>query len=171
MLKVVLALLFLVGALPPAMAQEWYRLSSAEGAVTAYFRTQPEYKPPVDKKGSHPVRVLKLPPSKFLVSYSELLRGEIAKYGAEELLNGLAHATMVAFLTERLGTRRMTYGGYPAIEMLIRRGNDSFGFAQRLAIPESIIVQRHMLVGNRYYLWIYEAPPGTQDGGGCGTIS
>jgi hypothetical protein len=58
----------------------------------------------------------------------------------------------------------MTYGGYPAIEMLIRQGNDSFGFAQRLAIPESIMVQRHMLVGNRYYLWIYEAPPGTQDG-------
>jgi len=108
--------------------------------------------------------VLELAHSKFQVSYSELLPGEIAKYGADELLNGLAHASMVAFFMERLGTRRMSYGGYPAIEMVIGQGNDSFGFAQRLGIPESIMVQRHMLVENRYYLWIYEGPPGTQDG-------
>ena len=165
-LKVVLTLLLLLCMLPPvsAMAQEWYRLSSTEGAFTAYFPAQPEYKPTLDKNGSHPLWVLERPPSKFQVSYSELLPGEVAKYGAEELLNGLAHASMVAFLMERLGTRRMSYGGYSAIEMLIRQGNDSFGFAQRLGIPESIMVQRHMLVGSRYYLWIYEGPPGTQDG-------
>lgn len=166
MLEVVLTLLLLVCALPPApvMAQEWYRLSSAEGAFSVYFPTQPEYKPTLDKNGSLPLWVLQLPPSKFQVSYAELLAGEVAKYGADELLNILAHASMVAFLMERLSTRRMNYGGYPAIEMLIRQGNDSFGFAQRLGIPESIMVQRHMLVGNRYYLWIYEGPPGTQDG-------
>src|SRR5262245_49107619 len=119
MLKGALTLLLLVCALPPtpAMAQGWYRLSSAEGAFTAYFPKQPEYKPTIDKNGSHPLWVLELPPSKFEVSYSELLPGEVAKYGAEELLNGLAHASMVAFLMERLSTRRMSYGGYPAIEM------------------------------------------------------
>jgi hypothetical protein len=166
MLRVVFTLLLLVCALrpAPAIAQEWYRLSSAEGAFTAYFPTQPEYKPTLDKNGSHPLWVLELPFSKFQVSFSELRPGEVAKYGAEQLLNGLAHAAMVAFLMERLSTRRMSYGGYPAIEMLIRQGNDSFGISQRLGIPESIMVQRHMLVGNRYYLWIYEGPPGTQDG-------
>ena len=164
--KLVLTLLLLVFALrpAPAMAQEWYRMSSAEGSFSISFPTQPEYKPTLDKNGSHPLWVLELARSKFQVSYSELLPGEIAKYGAEALLNGLAHASMVAFLMERLGTRRMSYAGYPAIEMLIRQGNDSFGFAQRLGIPESLMVQRHMLVGNRYYLWIYEGPPGTEDG-------
>jgi hypothetical protein len=44
MRRMALALCCIVGALlAPAMAQEWYRLSSVEGAFTASLPAQPQY--------------------------------------------------------------------------------------------------------------------------------
>src|SRR5215472_4473520 len=164
MRKVVLTLCCVVGMLAPMMAQEWYQLSSAEGAFTAYFPARPEYRPVSVGQGKYwPRWVLETPAGSFFVDYSDLRLPpeEVARAGGvEELLDRLSHASSaIAFFHTILSVRRITYGGYPAREMVVQ-ATGLFPTLDR----EMVHRHRHMIVGDRYYHWSYQGRPGTQDG-------
>src|ERR1043166_8175542 len=145
MRRLVLALLFLVGALlAPATAQEWYRLTSAEGAFTASLPARPAYEAVPIRQGEYALRqwVFDKTDTAYLVSYIDYNRGHVANSGG---LQVILDSLTKGLHTNRtpVSERKITYGGYVTREVVVR---DPSGF---------IIRQRHMMVGDRAYVWNY----------------
>jgi hypothetical protein len=152
MRKVVLALACLVGALlAPAIAQEWHRLTSAEGAFTAYLPARPAYEAVPIRQGEYTLHqwVFDTSDTAYLVSYIDYTRGHVAKNGGlQAILNSLTaglHKTRTP-----VSEQHISYGGYAARDVVVA---DPSGFTIR---------QRHMMVGDRAYVWNYTGSAGTQ---------
>jgi hypothetical protein len=152
MRRVVLALCCLVGAwLAPATAQEWYRLTSAEGAFTASLPARPEYEAVPIRQGEYTLHqwVFDVADTAYLVSYIDYNRGHVANSGGlQVILNSLTaglHKTRTP-----VSERHITYGGHAARDVVV---HDPSGFTIR---------QRHMMVGDRAYVWNYTGTVGTE---------
>jgi hypothetical protein len=151
MRRVVLALYCLVGAwLAPAIAQDWYRLTSAEGAFSASLPAQPVYETVPIRNGEFTLHqwVYETPEIAFLVSYIDYHRGHVANNGLQFVLSNLTKGLH----TNRtpISEKSITHGGHATREVVVR--DNASGF---------IIRQRHMLVGDRAYVWNYTGTVGT----------
>ena len=152
MRKAMLGLFCLVGALlAPAMAQEWYRLTSAEGAFTADLPARPAYEAVPIRQGEYTLHqwVFDTPDAAYLVSYIDYNQGHVARNGLHVILDSLTKGLH----TNRtpISEQHIAHGGYAAREAVVR---DPSGL---------IIRQRHMMVGDRAYVWNYTGSVGTQD--------
>ena len=135
------------------MAQEWYRLTSAEGAFTASLPARPVYEAVPICQGEYTLHqwVFDIADTAYLVSYIDYNRGHVANNGGlQVILNSLTtglHKTRTP-----VSERHITYGGHAARDVVVR---DPSGF---------IIRQRHMMVGDRAYVWNYTGTVGTENG-------
>jgi len=155
MRKILLALLVLGVLSAPARAQNWYRLESAEGAFTATLPARPEYQAvPIGGGALTLHRWLfetRGRDAAYLVSYIDYDRGHVARNGLHPLLDAMVEGFGRSVGT-LLSVRSITYAGQPVREATART-RDGF-----------IVRQRHMLVGDRGYIWNYTGLPGTEYG-------
>src|SRR5262245_1097679 len=154
MQRVVLALCCLIGALlVPAMAQNWYRLTSAEGAFTASLPAEPKYEAVPIRNGEFTLHqwVYDTPDVAYLVSYIDYHPGHVANNGLQFVLNNLTKGLH----TNRrpISEKHITHGGYATRDLVVH--DNASGL---------IIHQRHTMVGDRAYVWNYSGAAGTENG-------
>jgi len=154
MRKIWLALLVLGALSASATAQNWYRIESTAGAFTASLPARPDYEAvPIGGVLTLHRWLFEAPGGKaaYLVSYIDYDRGHVARNGLHSLLDRMTEGFGRGVGT-LLSERSITYAGLPAREAMARDAN---GF---------IVRQRHMLIGDRGYLWNYTGLPGTEYG-------
>jgi hypothetical protein len=154
MRRMVLALVCLVGAwLAPAMAQEWYRLTSAEGAFTASVPAQPTYEAVPIRNSEYTLHqwVYDTAEIAYLVSYIDYHQGHVANGGG---VQAMLDALTRGLHTNRtpISERHITHRGYATRDVVVRDNPSGF-----------IVRQRHMMVGDRAYVWNYTGTAGTEN--------
>ena len=151
MRKVLVAFICLVGAVSaPAAAQELYRLESAAGAFIAHLPGRPKYEAVPISNGAFTLHqwLYDTPNTAYLVSYIDYARGHVQRNGLQFVLNSLTKGLH----TDRIpvSERQITHDGHAARDVVVRT-NDGF-----------ILRQRHMMVGDRAYIWNYVGAPGSE---------
>lgn len=148
MRKLVLVFLFcaISAWLAPAAAQEWYQLESTEGNFTALFPARPTYAAVPIRDGKLTLHrwIFEKEKSAYLISYIDYPRG--SSPSLDNLTEGMLNKRTL------VSERRITHDGRAARDVVAR---DSSGV---------IVRQRHLLVGERAYIWNYAGDPETETG-------
>src|SRR5262245_4201962 len=115
MQRIALALCWFIGALlMPAMAQNWYRLTSAEGAFTASLPAEPKSETVPIRNGELTLHqwVYEGPDVEYLVSYIDYHPGHVANGGLQFVLNNLTKGLHTN--RKPISEKHITHGGHPA---------------------------------------------------------
>jgi hypothetical protein len=150
MQKLALTIFFLIGMLlAPVAAQDWYQLTSQEGAFVASFPAEPKYKAVPIRNGEltlHQWQHEKRDKNVYdLASYIDYRKGH--RSNLDTMTKGLLEGGPL------ISERRITHSGHATRDVLLR--DTASGL---------IIHQRHMMVGDRAYIWNYAGPEGTENG-------
>lgn len=155
MRRILFALLVLLEA-APAAAQQAYRLQSDEGRFSALLPGQPKYEAVPISNGQFTLHqwLWDTPDVAYLVSYIDYTPGHVARNGIQFVLNNLTKGLHGGRIP--ISERRITYAGYACRDVVVRTKDDR-GQPDRL-----ILRQRHMLVGDRAYIWNYVGAVGSE---------
>ena len=151
MRKIAFALLWLVAAYATPGAAQGYRLESAEGRFVAQMPGQPKYEAVPIANGQFTLHQWLWDTAQiaFLVSYIDYAPGHVRRNGLQFVLNNLTKGLHTGRIP--VSEREIAFAGVPCRDVVVRTRD---GFVLR---------QRHMLVGDRGYIWNYVGAPGTEE--------
>ena len=151
MRRIAIALLCLVAVLAaPAAAQQGYRLESAEGRFVAQMPGQPKYEAVPIANGQFTLHqwLWDTATVAFLVSYIDYSPGHVQRNGLQFVLNNLTKGLHTGRIP--VSEREIAFAGVSCRDVVVRT-KDGF-----------ILRQRHMMVGDRGYIWNYVGAAGSE---------